>query len=130
MPALNKLYEQHKDQVAFLVVYISEAHPSDVWQMESNVRDKVVFASPKNAEERALLAGTCVRKLGIKIPAVLDEFGDSTEKAYTGWPDRMYLIDRNGKVAYKSKPGPFGFKTDELSAAIAKVLARPVAKLN
>ena len=131
MPALNKLYEQYKDQVTFLVVYISEAHPSDIWQMESNVRDKVVFSSPKNAEERALLAGTCVRKLGIKIPAVLDEFGDSTEKAYTGWPDRMYLIDRSGKVAYKSKPGPFGFKTDQLNAAIAKVLAKPVsAKLN
>ena len=130
MPALNKLYEQYKDQVTFLVVYISEAHPSDIWQMQSNVRDKVVFASPKNAEERALVAGTCVRKLGIKIPAVLDEFGDSTEKAYTGWPDRMYLIDRNGSVAYKSKPGPFGFKTDELGAAIAKMLPKPLAKLN
>jgi type I thyroxine 5'-deiodinase len=130
VPALNQLYEQHKDQVAFLVVYISEAHPSDVWQMESNIRDKVVFASPKNAEERAYVAGACVRKLGIKIPAVLDEFGDTTEKAYTGWPDRMYVIDRNGKVAYKSRPGPFGFKTDELSAAIAQVLSKRMAEAN
>ncbi len=130
MPALNKLYEQHKNQVAFLVVYISEAHPSDIWQLKSNIDDKVVFASPKNAEERAYVAGACVRKLGIKIPAVLDEFGNSTEKAYTGWPDRMYLIDRNGKIAYKSKPGPFGFKTDELGSAIDKVLQRPVAKAN
>ena len=104
------------------MVYISEAHPSDIWQMESNVRDKVVFSSPKNAEERALLAGTCVRKLGIKIPAVLDEFGDSTEKAYTGWPDRMYLIDRNGKVAYKSGRGPFGFKPAELEHSLLLLL--------
>jgi type I thyroxine 5'-deiodinase len=105
--------------VNFLVVYITEAHPSDVWQMQSNVKDKVVFASPKSAEERALVAGACVRKLGIKFPAVLDEFGNSTEAAYTGWPDRIYLIDRNGRVAYKSKPGPFGFKASELSAALA-----------
>jgi hypothetical protein len=34
--------------VAFLVVYITEAHPSDVWQMQSNIKDRVVFASPKN----------------------------------------------------------------------------------
>jgi hypothetical protein len=34
----------------------------------------------------------CVRKLGIQIPAVIDEFGNSTEQAYTGWPDRLYLI--------------------------------------
>jgi type I thyroxine 5'-deiodinase len=107
--------------VSFLVVYITEAHPSDVWQMQSNLKDQVVFASPKNEEERAFVAGACVRKLGIKFPAVLDEFGNSTEQAYTGWPDRIYLIDGNGHVAFKAKPGPFGFKPDDLAAALAKL---------
>jgi len=107
--------------VSFLVVYITEAHPSDVWQMQSNVKDSVVFTSPKNEEERAFVAGACVRKLKIEIPAVLDEFGNSTETAYTAWPDRLYLIDRQGKVAYKSKPGPFGFHPDDLEQALKKV---------
>jgi type I thyroxine 5'-deiodinase len=89
--------------------------------MQSNIKDKVVFASPKDEEERALVAGACVRRLGIEIPAVLDEFGNSTEAAYTGWPDRLYLVDRQGRVAYKSKPGPFGFKSDELRAAVEKL---------
>jgi Iodothyronine deiodinase len=105
-----------------LVVYITEAHPSDVWQMQSNIKENVVFASPKNEEDRAFVAGSCVRKLGIKIPAVLDEFGNSTEKAYTAWPDRIYLIDATGRVAYKSKPGPFGFKSSELHDALARAL--------
>ena len=104
------------------MVYITEAHPSDVWQMQSNIRDQIVLASPKDEEERALVAGACVRKLGIKIPAVLDEFGNSTEQAYTGWPDRLYLIDANGRVAYKAKPGPFGFQSDELRAAIGRLV--------
>jgi len=51
------------------VVYITEAHPSDVWQMQSNIKDQVVFASPKNEEERAFIAGACVRKLGIEFYA-------------------------------------------------------------
>ncbi len=106
------------------MVYITEAHPSDVWQMESNLKDKVVFASPRNEDERAAVAGSCVRKLGIEIPALLDEFGNSTENAYTAWPDRLYLIDREGKVAYKSKAGPFGFKPDELQAALRKTSAQ------
>ena len=89
--------------------------------MQSNVKDSVVFASPKSEDERAYVAGACVRKLGIKFPAVLDEFGNSTEQAYTGWPDRIYLVDQNGRVAYKSKPGPFGFKADELSTALSKL---------
>jgi Iodothyronine deiodinase len=115
--------------VAFLVVYILEAHPSDVWQMESNIRDKVVFASPKDEEERASMAGACVRKLGIKFPAVLDEFGNAVEKTYTAWPDRMYLIDGNGRIAFKSRPGPFGFKTDELRAALERLIGKPTATL-
>ena len=89
--------------------------------MQSNIKDKVVFASPRNEEERSAIAGICVRKLGIEFPAVLDQFGNSTERDYTGWPDRIYLIDGNGRVAYKSRPGPFGFKPEELAKALARL---------
>ena len=107
--------------MTFLTVYILEAHPSDVWQMESNIKDKVVFASPHNEDERSAVAGTCVRKLGIKFPAVLDDFSNTTERAYTGWPDRIYLIDQENRVAFKTKPGPFGFKPDLLQSELAKL---------
>jgi type I thyroxine 5'-deiodinase len=90
--------------------------------MQSNIKDNVIFASPRNEEERGQVAGSCVRKLGIKFPAVLDEFGNSTERAYTGWPDRLYLIDTNNRVVYKSKPGPFGFKPDGLRTALGKLV--------
>ena len=109
----------------FLVVYIVEAHPTDIWQSESNIRDSVLFATPKNEDDRAYVAGACVRKLGIKMPAVLDEFSDSTERVYTGWPDRIYLVDARGRIAYKSAPGPFGFHAEALGAALARVVATP-----
>ncbi len=118
---MNKLYEQYGSRVQFYAVYIMEAHPSDVWQMKSNVRDNVVFASPRSAGERDMVAGMCVRKLGIKFPALIDGFSNRTEQAYTGWPDRIYLIDRNGRVVYKSRPGPFGFEPDELKVALTKI---------
>jgi len=101
-----------------------EAHPSDVWQTQSNVKDKIVFASPKDLDERNQVAGSCVRKLGIKFPAVIDGFDNTTETAYTGWPDRIYLIDQNNRVAYKSKPGPFGFKPDDLEKALKKITGK------
>jgi type I thyroxine 5'-deiodinase len=62
-----------------------------------------------------------VRKLGVKFPAVIDGFDNTTEAAYTGWPDRIYLIDQNSRVAYKSKPGPFGFKPDDLEKTLKKI---------
>ena len=107
--------------MAFYAVYIMEAHPTDIWQMKSNIKDNVLFASPKNDEERAFVAGACVRKLGIKFPAIIDGLENRTEIAYTGWPDRLYLIDRDGKVVFKSKPGPFGFKPADLEVAIKKL---------
>ncbi len=112
------MYEQYGSQIEFYAVYILEAHPTDVWQMESNIKDNVLFATPKSDEEREYVAGACVRKLGIKFPAVIDGIDNVTEKAYTGWPDRLYLIGSDGKVAFKSKPGPFGFHPTDLEAAI------------
>jgi type I thyroxine 5'-deiodinase len=90
--------------------------------MQSNIKDNVVFASPRNEDERGEVANSCVRKLGIKFPAVLDNFDNSTEQAYTGWPDRLYLIDQQGRAAFKTKPGPFGFHPDDLRAAIVKLV--------
>ena len=114
--------------MAFYAVYIVEAHPTDIWQMQSNIKDNVLFANPKTNEERAFVAGACVRKLGIKFPAVIDGIDNHAEVAYTGWPDRLYLIDRDGKVVFKSKPGPFGFKPDQLEAAIKKLNQVQAAK--
>ena len=112
-------------KVDFYAVYILEAHPTDVWQMQSNVRDNVLFRSPRDEQERASVAGACVRKLHIKFPALIDSFDNQVETAYTGWPDRLYLIQRDGKVAFKSKPGPFGFHPDDLASAIKKIIGAP-----
>jgi iodothyronine deiodinase-like protein len=86
--------------------------------MQSNVKDGVLFASPRSEAERFSVAGACVRKLRIKFPALIDGFDNRVESAYTGWPDRLYLIAPGGRVLYKSKPGPFGFHPDDLAAAI------------
>ena len=99
-------------------MYIREAHPSDIWQMRSNLRDGVVFRDPRSEADHVDVAESCVRKLGIRFPALVDGIGNVVEKIYTGWPDRLYLIDRSGKVAYKSAPGPFGFEPARLEAAL------------
>jgi type I thyroxine 5'-deiodinase len=58
---------------------------------------------------------------------VIDGFDNSTEKAYNGWPDRIYVIDSSGRIAYKSKPGPFGFKADELRQELQKIVPKTIA---
>jgi hypothetical protein len=31
------------------------------------------------------------------------------------------LLDTNGRIVYKSKPGPFGFKSEQLSKALTQL---------
>jgi iodothyronine deiodinase-like protein len=116
------LYERYRERAKFYAVYILEAHPSDVWQMQSNIKDHVILRSPRDAAERSEVAGTCVRKLGIKFPALVDGFDNAAERAYTGWPDRLYLIDGQGRIVYKSLPGPFGFHPDKLQSQLERLL--------
>ena len=122
------MYRRYGDRAAFFVVYIREAHPSDIWQMGVNVRENVVYQSPQNTEERVELANVCVKNLGIEMPALVDNFDNSTDTAYSGWPDRLYVIDRDGTIAYKSAPGPFGFKPADMERVLADVIGHPVAQ--
>jgi type I thyroxine 5'-deiodinase len=103
------------------VVYIQEAHPVDLWQLPSNERDGVLFASPSTDAERADTAEACVVKLAVKLPALLDGIDNQVERLYSGWPDRLYLIGTDGRISYKSAPGPFGFSTDQLEAALQQL---------
>ena len=93
MPALNKLYKEYRDRAAFYVVYIQEAHPIDAWQLNDNLKDDVLVASTTTTDERINVANICVKNLGIEFPALVDEADNRVERAYTGWPDRLY-VDR------------------------------------
>ena len=106
------------------MVYIEEAHPIDLWQLSANVADGVLFASPQTDAERVDVATTCVVRLAIKLPALLDGVDNLVERAYTGWPDRLYVIGTDGRIRYKSAPGPFGFSTRELEAVLEQTSGR------
>jgi len=128
VPALNRLYRAYHDRVAFPVVYIEEAHPIDAWQLEDNVKDGVLFKSSQTADERDEVAHLCVVKLGIEMPALVDEPDNRVERAYTAWPDRLYVIDSAGRIAYKSQAGPFGFKPDDLESVLKRIVPATMAK--
>jgi alkylhydroperoxidase family enzyme len=112
------LKARYGEQVEFLAIYVREAHPTTGWRMQSNDKEGVVFAQPRTDAERAEVAEQCCTKLKMTMPLLVDAVDDRVGHLYSGMPDRLYLIDRNGRVAYKSGRGPFGFKPGELEQAI------------
>jgi alkylhydroperoxidase family enzyme len=104
--------------VAFLNVYVREAHPTTGWRMESNDKEGVCFAQPTTDEERIAIARQCKSTLKMTIPLVVDGMDDRVGHLYSGMPDRLYVIGRDGKVVYKSGRGPFGFTPAEMEQAL------------
>lgn len=121
-PAVDALRETYGDRVNFLMVYVREAHPEDGWKMESNEKAGVAVSQPRSFDERAEVASQFCTRLEPKMPVVVDDLNDSVGHAYSGMPARLYLIDRDGRVAFKSGRGPFGFKPPELEQAIVMSL--------
>ncbi len=123
MGELEELYERHAGDVAFFIVYIREAHPEDGWVLADNRRDGIELADPVSLDERAAAAEACAQRLETRIPILLDGLDDAVASAYGGWPDRLYLIGRDGNIAFQGEVGPFGFKPAELAHAIETELA-------
>ncbi len=83
-----------------------------------------IMEDPINAEERARAANSCIKDLDLPIPAIVDRLDDKVNQAYSGWPDRLYLVGRNGKIVYAGGRGPFNFSPPELRAAIEAELKK------
>ena len=67
----------------------------------------------------------CRTKLELEeLPTLVDDVDDAVNAAYAAWPDRLYLVDVDGRIAYHGGRGPFGFAPDELEAAI-RALVEP-----
>ncbi len=113
--AVRERQQEHAD---FLMIYVREAHPTDGWAMKSNEKVGVAVAQPTTFEERWSVAEQCSAKLNPSMPLLVDDINDTVGNAYSGMPARLYVIDTNGIVAYKSGRGPFGFKPEEMEQSL------------
>ena len=126
--AIDALQKRYGDKAQFLLVYVREAHPTAGWRMESNDRVGIVADQPTEFDGRADLAHRACSLLKATMPVLVDEIDDRVNEAYSAVPSRHYVIDAEGKVAYKGGRGPFGFKPGELEQALVMTLLEGDAK--
>jgi Iodothyronine deiodinase len=111
---IRKIRSEFSGKAEFLMVYIKEAHPEDEWQMDSNVEGNVVFEQPKTFEARLDLAKTFVDRMDVDTPTLVDDIRNTAMACYAAWPERIYVIDRKGRIQFKGGVGPFYFEPDAL----------------
>jgi hypothetical protein len=113
---------RYADRADFYAVYIREAHPLDGWRMKSNDRAGIKFKQPRSIAERTEVAGRCSSALKITMPLLVDKLDNGVSEAYSAFPDRLYVIDRDGRVAYKAGRGPFGFEPRDMETELVLAL--------
>lgn len=116
--SLEQLYRTYKDRVEFVLIYVREAHPGSIISLptENGGTELRVVAQTETVAERLVNLQKMVTLMRLTMPAVIDDEQGTANRAYAGWPDRLYAIGIDGKIAYKGGPGPFGFKVPELAA--------------
>ncbi len=92
--------------------------------MASNKTDNVIFEQPKEFDERRVVAQTCCSRLSLSIPCVVDSIDDRVDNLYAGWPERIYVVDADGKIPYAGKQGPWGFNAKKAERALRRILAQ------
>jgi tetratricopeptide (TPR) repeat protein len=125
---LKRIAGEYRDRVDFRLVYIREAHAQggaeSEWQSTINIKDGISLAPARTLPEKQDHAALCLRKLDLPFPAVVDGMDGEAETAYQGWPSRLYLVGRDGKVAFQVRLGELDFRPSELDAAIREILAQ------
>src|SRR5262245_36716735 len=116
------MYRRYGDRAAFAFVYIAEAHTTDGWQMAANVEDDVLLANHTSLEDRFVAARAAVERLELTLPVLVDEMDDAVSDAFAAWPERIYVIDGEARIAHIGGPGPFEFDPDASSAALEELL--------
>ena len=125
--SLKKIAAQYGGRIDFRLVYIREAHAEGgseaQWQSTVNAREGVDLPPARDLGEKRSHAELCVRKLSLPFAVVVDGMDAAAEKAYEAWPSRVYLVDREGRVAFNSRLGELDFHPEDLDRAIREMLA-------
>jgi peroxiredoxin len=105
---LNQLYEDYagKDDVVFLFVYVREAHPGERLPAHHSEDDKRRAAEFFRDEE------------DVEMTVLVDDIDGHAHRKYGKMPNSTYLIDKSGRVAFRS----LWTKASVIGEALAELL--------
>lgn len=105
---MQKMFEEFGDLVEFRLVYINEAHAAD-GRSPVPYAKKMGIMEHTSVNDRCSTAKLLLDSKKLTIPTLTDEMDDEVSKAYAAFPDRIYLVRSDGRLAIVAERGPFGF---------------------
>ena len=93
--------------MAFVLVYIREAHSTDGWTIDSSGWS--IIPDPTDDGQRKVAAAQACSMLRFPFPVAVDTMDDAVAERWSAWPERLFVLDVDGIVRYVGEQGPFGF---------------------
>jgi len=87
--------------------------------MKSNLKDDVCYAQPRNLSDRLAIANDFTKRYRYPVPFGVDDMDNAANDAYAAWPERLYILDEGGKIAYRGGNGPFQYHPEEVRKWLA-----------
>jgi hypothetical protein len=103
------MYQTYRDIAEFRIVYINEAHAADgSWPMPIALEKGIV--EHKNLGDRCATAKRLLEDKRLSIPCLIDGMDNAVNESYGAWPDRIFVVRTDGRLAVAAAKGPRGFK--------------------
>lgn len=112
--SIEHLYRKFGRHARFYVIYTQEAHATDAWQ--TYIRQG---ATPR---DRRLAACSLKRETSLTVPVLLDSPEDHVARSYSATVARVYVIDRTGRIAFRTGEPAAKAEMAAVAAAIERLL--------
>ena len=117
---LQEAYDKYHARADFYWIYIREAHPTDSSRPARHVR----IEQPKTYERRSEVATMCSGDLKLTIPVLVDGMDAQAARSYAAFPDRLYILGPDNRIAVQGGRGPREFSVSEMTAALENLLGK------
>ncbi len=89
-PKLKHLHDQFGDRVAFVSLYVREAHPGDRYPQPQTMEQKLEFARELKKRDR------------LPWPVAVDDIDGTLHQKLDPKPSAVYILDVDGRVAFRA----------------------------
>ena len=96
MAGVESLQEKYQgEDVVFFVVYSKEPHAGETRHFKK-------YAQHATYEHKKKYAAELVAEFGMKVPVLIDDLDEGIVHAFGRMPNMTFIVDKEGKIAYKS----------------------------
>ena len=84
----------------------------------------MIIKDHDSMESRIAAATKLKTDLKLMVPIFADSMEGEAERGYAAWPDRIFVIGTDKKIAFRGEQGPRGFNVSDAEQALQKLLAK------